>query len=511
MSRSLKNAFWMVVSFAIIALIFVVLPELSLRWFGPEIRPVGYGYVHPAGWARAAPYVMWTGDTNLDLEYIENDYYQNTSYRARIRTNNYGFRVDRDFGPNMRYERGSNERVVILTGGSAAFGVGATSNDTMISAVMQRILNESQSRYRYTVLNFGMGGWVAYQEFLALEMWGRAFQPDWIVSMSGSNDGKLPYFHRQGLPGTPNYWYGYQRTIDEIYYRQYRPTLYRSQIEEWLLSNSHLVRFITGGQPRIPAHGLQRTDRRQLTDSAAWYMHSLRASMSTCPTCRVIIATQPISNFDYNQIIVTDAELAAAESDERVHWYTYYISKLLRDTPAFIRDYPQVVAYRSLAFWEGVFPGDHGARPSAERLPFFNDDVHLNDRGQAEIARYFAGIILRVDAGETVPRLLDLPPDLQTDSEVPGEGIRVLVATYGGNCDAQRGNVTRRVALACNGSATCRFMVDIRQLGDPSPGCRKTADVTWTCGGGGELRSVMAPAEAGFGSVLELSCPTKRQ
>ena len=53
-------------------------------------------------------------------------------------------------------------------------------------------------------------------------------------------------------------------------------------------------------------------------------------------------------------------------------------------------------------------------------------------------------------------------------------GIRILSATYGGNCGARIGNATDAIGKACGSKATCDYAVDANKLGDPAQGCGKS-------------------------------------
>jgi len=86
----------------------------------------------------------------------------------------------------------------------------------------------------------------------------------------------------------------------------------------------------------------------------------------------------------------------------------------------------------------------------------------------------------------------------------PG-GISVLSGTYGASCGVHPGNVTRDLYHACNGQQSCDYTVDVQRLGDPAPGCRKDYVATWRCPDG-RTHQAGAPAEAGFGAVVRLSC-----
>lgn len=88
---------------------------------------------------------------------------------------------------------------------------------------------------------------------------------------------------------------------------------------------------------------------------------------------------------------------------------------------------------------------------------------------------------------------------------IGGGTIQVISATYGANCGAAANNVVNYIANECNGRQQCDYVVDYTKIGDPAPGCQKTYDVTWNCGGA--QQSTQVGAEAGFGGVAKLHCP----
>ena len=93
-----------------------------------------------------------------------------------------------------------------------------------------------------------------------------------------------------------------------------------------------------------------------------------------------------------------------------------------------------------------------------------------------------------------------------TAGPAPSGSINVQGATYGANCGAPANNVTGHAKKTCDGRGTCDYRVDHQVIGDPAYGCQKNYTVTWTCGPGTPVRSASAPPEAGFGSVVQLSC-----
>ncbi len=96
--------------------------------------------------------------------------------------------------------------------------------------------------------------------------------------------------------------------------------------------------------------------------------------------------------------------------------------------------------------------------------------------------------------------------------------IRVTEATYGMNCrgtaarsgqvsDVKAGNATVAIAEGCAGARKmCSFVVDVRRLGDPAPGCGKDLSVFWRCGADESIRRAYVAAEANA-QMARLACP----
>ena len=109
-------------------------------------------------------------------------------------------------------------------------------------------------------------------------------------------------------------------------------------------------------------------------------------------------------------------------------------------------------------------------------------------------------------------------------AEQKRSGIRILEATYGGNCaGVSKGNVTAFVAATCNNKNLCNYRIYYKDMGgDPAPGCAKAFILSYTCAGSGKrgalqrrgrgrmgrrgwqsqriLPAVLHPAEAGPGA-----------
>jgi hypothetical protein len=115
-----------------------------------------------------------------------------------------------------------------------------------------------------------------------------------------------------------------------------------------------------------------------------------------------------------------------------------------------------------------------------------------------------------------------------------GGAIKVVRATYGGNCKnvdpctfrdksgpnkVRDGNVTSHTASQCDGKSRCEYKVDYFNpktftskgvIEDPCVGCVKDYTVEWHCGDPGKVKKGAvggAPIDAGLGLVVTLSCP----
>jgi hypothetical protein len=88
----------------------------------------------------------------------------------------------------------------------------------------------------------------------------------------------------------------------------------------------------------------------------------------------------------------------------------------------------------------------------------------------------------------------------------PTSGLNIRSATYGGNCGAGPGNATKVLARACNGRTDCDYKVDVGRLGDPAHGCGKDFVASYSCAPDTTPLEKALPAEAGRGSILNLTC-----
>jgi hypothetical protein len=86
-------------------------------------------------------------------------------------------------------------------------------------------------------------------------------------------------------------------------------------------------------------------------------------------------------------------------------------------------------------------------------------------------------------------------------AEQKRSGIRIIEATYGGNCaGVKKGNVTTIVAAACNDKTLCNYRIYYKDLGgDPAGGCAKAFSLSYACAKTGKRARCNVAAEAGWG------------
>src|SRR5262249_17751485 len=95
--------------------------------------------------------------------------------------------------------------------------------------------------------------------------------------------------------------------------------------------------------------------------------------------------------------------------------------------------------------------------------------------------------------------------------DCPTVTITASTGTYGDNqigtpgCTCATHNALWSIRPACDGLTSCNYTVSVATLGDCCPGYPKDFVAWYLCGS--TLKSAYAPPEAGWGSVVTLSCP----
>ena len=112
-----------------------------------------------------------------------------------FKTGDHGFMVNFDL--DRPPPKASSEFRLIFTGGSGAAGWGASQPANFLSSVLERLFAERadcRGERRLRVINLAMGDSQSYQNYIALNRWAHALEPDMIMSYSGFNDINVPWF-----------------------------------------------------------------------------------------------------------------------------------------------------------------------------------------------------------------------------------------------------------------------------------------------------------------------------
>jgi hypothetical protein len=258
---------------------FVLISEGLARAFLSRLDPASRTdneYGNPF-WLQFQPYLMFSGDGPVDIRF---DNTRNPGQRetGHLIANNMGFRMEQPVRFDTHRTKAQGERVVLFSGGSAAWGAGATSNQTTIAARLEFLLNEAQTTHRYTVFSLSSPGWLSIQSMLAITLYGLNFDPDWVVTMDGVNDNNGACMYNYGA-GRDGYSDRLERYFRAYLYHQPFPPLYRGSWENELIRVSALYRILT--------------NQRYMSRQAAWPVgarliapwRSISCPMTVCSAC----------------------------------------------------------------------------------------------------------------------------------------------------------------------------------------------------------------------------------
>jgi hypothetical protein len=377
------------------------------------------------------PYVMVAGDRRKYMQWV--DEFTGKLIPTTIESNNLGFNDRHDFNMLETYKKAANERVVVLTGASEAWGVGATSTENAIAGRTEYYLNSIQHEKKYTVINMGGPSWISYQEFVALELWGGEFDPDWVVVMDGLADASVGCAISQGLMN-PVYFPAMKDFLT-AYFGVQRPAYYRGWLENQIIKYSVAYRTITK-QSYIPynfvfdrndndnsRNSMQKVivptkigEARQMLE---FYLKAEQAMLKLYPKAKYLLSTAPVANqFSGDFVDVYDhmdePEVHAAAVARRAHDLDLYLDAYANeDCGTKTYDPAQTYVFVKGAFeLEGLVNRAHSDGraveyyntgrlfPDArtERIPYFINPSHLSDKGDDVIGKFYAGRILAADA-----------------------------------------------------------------------------------------------------------------
>ncbi len=429
MRQFLRRAFIVVVNCLLLIALFSTI-ELFYRWKYPTDAAedaAAHGLLQ-----KYAPYVM--SETAPGNYSSWTNKFTGKTFQAHLTTNSLGFNDPHEFSYDKPYHKAANERVVLYSGGSPGWGVGATATATTVAGRMQYYLNSMQDKIKYTVINLSMGGYIAFQQYIALELWGESFDPDWVVTMDGLSDAAVGCGFSQGV-GNPMYYAAVQGYVTSYLFATRNPVFYRGWLENELIKHSVAYRTLTGRQyvpsswtfdatskdVQIARRVIIPTKIGESRDMLAFYLKAEKATLGLYPKARYILSTQASANQFSGDFVnvyaspsdsATHREAAAAREAELEKYLTQY-----QDLPCTAGNSQPSLAYifvegaiqlerlvdkeraagRNVAYYNigTLFPDAH-----ADRIPYFIDSGHLSDQGADAIGRFYAEKILSSDSAD---------------------------------------------------------------------------------------------------------------
>ena len=315
-------------------------------------------------------------------------------YEIKYNTNNNGFRIPFDFSISDKYEKKDNELVILLIGGSTALGVGSSDEGT-ITKLLELKLENKLPNYEFTVLNLGIGAANTYQEYLVLDLYGKNFNPDWVISLTGRNDGYNSLHSNMGT-GYPNGYIYKKNLIDGLYYNQPYPKVFYSNFSNFLAKHSFIYRILTGS-----TH-LEETKKNNIKfeetfKTLNFYLKSISNIINSDKSINYIISNQPFLNTIINK---SGKEFYMKENLEKFEienfnksylninksqWMEYWNAKISYETELFLKNKNKVFYLN--------FNKEFSNIENINNI--FIDSTHLTREGNNLIAEKYYQIILQ--------------------------------------------------------------------------------------------------------------------
>jgi len=304
-------------------------------------------------------------------------------------SNQYGFRYKEDFP----IEKPSNEIRIFVTGGSTAWGTGA-SQDDIYSAVAERKLQKKFKDIKIRVISAGVGGYRSTHERVLILNKILNFNPDIVVMYSGWNDTYSGYrgkrvnddtYDFQGAASTlakynRQYSMGDQEIIDKMDPPQYGQYIFKT----YYLVDRFLYRLKSRKK-------MEQTLSQNQVESAV-ILEDLKDNIKVIADvfkrkdCSLIFYLQP-SLYNTRKKLSPYEDYLAKKNKKQYIGFSDYNSKLYD----LFREYlPNIAAAEGFMFVNGDMA------IANEPKTAFDDHVHFGDRGNRLIGEHLAGILSNV-------------------------------------------------------------------------------------------------------------------
>jgi hypothetical protein len=268
------------------------------------------------------------------------------------------------------------KKLAFLLGGSAAFGHGASSNETTITGY----LNQLQDEYHF--VNAGVPSWNSTQEMYRLTHEILKYQPHLVIAYNGANDvGILSRYARWGLdypPGTPESFETLYAMVDDVRsggrWSQLFATVFPLLTRQ--LRSYHMRSRGDGTAVREDA----------IENAVAEYVYNVQVmhDITTARRGRFIGIFQPIRSLHAH---VPDAQ----RNHERLPIYRTFHARVIGPRRPAVEYHDFATYFDSLYAEVPSIEMDRGDEITPDTV--FLDDVHLSDNGNRAIAEKILGLL----------------------------------------------------------------------------------------------------------------------
>ena len=146
------------------------------------------------------PFLFYKLKPNLD---------NSKHWEHKYSTNSQGLR-----GKEFSGKKPLNTFRIIVLGGSAAFGIGASSDEASLCSQLEKILNGANTGREIEVINAACIGYTSSQELIMYQFIMCEYEPDLVIVFDGFNDSAFPI--TTGSAGYPEFYYKYKYVYDNL-------------------------------------------------------------------------------------------------------------------------------------------------------------------------------------------------------------------------------------------------------------------------------------------------------
>lgn len=297
-----------------------------------------------------------------------------------LHTNSLGFR-----GAEIQQQPASGTFRVVMMGGSAMFGFGASSDQATIPAQTEQLLSQRFPDRKIEVVNAGQGSYNSTQELIQYQVVISKLKPDLVVVMDGYND----FYHSlgYGIPaGVPAIWAtgGMERALGDILSPDVRLADFRRPLSKILSQSAltyRLLRLYVQHQQQTTRPPAEPANVSPETEAVDVYLRNIRhlAAVTAADEVPLVVGLQPI---------IADRVQRTSQEEEFMTYggkatLLHAVQALLGETSRRLHE-------------DAAPPVDVVDLTSAVRdapEPIFIDAVHLTDVGNALLAARFAEVI----------------------------------------------------------------------------------------------------------------------